>query len=294
MRRLPMRKIGDALRLKAAGLTTRKIAASLGIGQTTASEYLKRAERAGLSWPLPDGVSEADLEQRLFRPIGGETRRGLAPPDWPAVHRALKRKEVTLALVWEEYRAAHPDDGYGYSRFCELYRRWEGRLSPTMREHHFAGERAFVDYAGDTLEVVDGATGEVHQAQIFVGVLGASNCTYVEATWTQALPDWIGAHVRVLAFFGGAPGQLVSDSEGRSAPPVRAPPRARPGSRRPASTSLRSTGPMPTSLRTTTPQSSRRVRTGPATRPRSRSACSWCSAGSWPGCVGGASSLWPS
>ena len=212
MRRLPMRKIGDALRLKAAGLTTRKIAASLGIGQTTASEYLKRAERAGLSWPLPDGVSEADLEQRLFRPIGGETRRGLAPPDWPAVHRTLKRKEVTLALVWEEYRAAHPDDGYGYSRFCELYRRWEGRLSPTMRQHHFAGERAFVDYAGDTLEVVDGATGEVRQAQIFVGVLGASNDTYVEATWTQALPDWIGAHVRMLAFFGGAPGQLVSDN----------------------------------------------------------------------------------
>ena len=212
MRRLPMRKIGDALRLKAAGLTTRKIAASLGIGQTTASEYLKRAERAGLSWPLPDGVSEADLEQRLFRPIGGETRRGLAPPDWPAVHRTLKRKEVTLALVWEEYRAAHPDDGYGYSRFCELYRRWEGRLSPTMRQHHFAGARAFVDYAGDTLEVVDGATGEVHQAQIFVGVLGASNHTYVEATWTQALPDWIGAHVRMLAFFGGAPGQLVSDN----------------------------------------------------------------------------------
>ena len=165
MRRLPMRKIGEALRLKAAGLATRKIAASLGIGQTTASEYLKRAERAGLSWPLPEGWSEADLERRLFKPVGGDIRKGLAQPDWPSVHRALKRKGVTLALVWEDYRAAHPEDGYGYSRFCELYRRWEGRLSPTMRQHHFAGERAFVDYAGDTLEVVDGTTGEVRRAR---------------------------------------------------------------------------------------------------------------------------------
>ncbi|MEM6944427.1 MAG: IS21 family transposase [Pseudomonadota bacterium] len=212
MRRLPMRKIGDALRLRAGGLTLREIAASLGVGRSTVGEYLKRCDLAGLSWPLPEGVSEADLEQRVFEPVGGETRRGLSQPDWPAVHRALKRKGVTLALVWEDYRASHPEDGYGYSRFCELYRRWEGRLSPTMRQHHFAGERAFVDYAGDTLEIIDGATGEVRQAQIFVGVLGASNYTYVEATWTQSLPDWIGAHVRMLAFFGGAPGQLVSDN----------------------------------------------------------------------------------
>ncbi|MEM6354213.1 MAG: hypothetical protein AAF844_00830 [Pseudomonadota bacterium] len=120
--------------LKAVGLATRKIAASLGIGQTTASEYLKRAERAGLGWPLPDGWSEADVAQHLFKPVGGDTRHGFAQPDWPSVHRALKRKGVTLALVWEDDRAAHPQDGYGCSRFCELYRRWEGRLSPTMRQ----------------------------------------------------------------------------------------------------------------------------------------------------------------
>ena len=103
-------------------------------------------------------------------------------PDWAAVHRELRRKGVTLSLLWEEYRAAHPGDGYGYSRFCDLYRRWEGRLSPTMRQHHVAGERLFVDYAGDTVEVVDGKTGEVRAAQVFVGVLGASNYTYVRAT----------------------------------------------------------------------------------------------------------------
>jgi len=212
MRRLPMRKISEALRLRAAGLSTRKIAASLSVGQSTVSEYLKRADRAGLSWPLPPGATDADIERRLFAPTGGQTRRGLAHPDWAAVHRELRRKGVTLSLVWEEYRAAHADGGYGYSRFCDLYRRWEGRLSPVMRQHHVAGERAFVDYAGDTLDIVDGVTGEVRAAQIFVGVLGASNYTYAEATWTQSLPDWIGAHVRMFDFFGGVPEQLVCDN----------------------------------------------------------------------------------
>lgn len=212
MKRLPMRKIADALRLRAGGLTLREIAISLGIGRSTVGEYLRRADLIGLSWPLPDGISDSDLECRLFASPGDGTRRGHAQPDWPAVHRELRHKDVTLSLLWEEYRAAHPDDGYGYSRFCELYRRWAERLSPVMRQHHFAGERAFVDYAGDTLEVIDGATGEVRQAQILVGVLGASNYTYAEASWTQSLPDWIAAHVRMLAFFGGVPGQLVSDN----------------------------------------------------------------------------------
>jgi transposase len=212
MKRLPMRKIGEALRLRAAGLSTRRIAASLGAGQSTVSEYLKRAERAGLSWPLPEGVTDADLERRLFQPQGGETRCGLAPPDWPVVHRELRRKNVTLSLLWEEYRASHPDDGYGYSRFCELYRRWEGRLAPTMRQHHVAGDKLFVDYAGDPLDVMDPQTGEVREAQLFVAVLGASNYTYAEASWTQTLPDWIGSHVRALEFFGGVPDQIVSDN----------------------------------------------------------------------------------
>jgi transposase len=207
-----MRKIAQALRLKASGLSTRKIASSLGLGQSTVSEYLKRAERAGLSWPLPDGLSDAELEGRLFQPAGSAIQCGLALPDWSHVHRELRHKNVTLALLWEEYRAVHPDDGYGYSRFCELYRRWEGRLSPTMRQHHIAGERAFVDFAGDTIEVICAETGEVRQAQIFVGVLGASSYTYAEATWTQGLVDWIGSHVRMLGFFGGVPEQLVSDN----------------------------------------------------------------------------------
>ncbi len=207
-----MRKVGEALRLRAGGLSTRRIAASLGIGQSTVSDYLKRAKRAGLCWPLPAGLTEADLEQRLFQPQGGETRRGLAQPDWPAVHRALKRKHVTLSLLWEEYKADHPDDGYAYSRFCELYRRWEGRLGASMRQHHLAGEKLFVDYAGDTLDVVDGESGELRQAQLFVAVLGASSYTYAEASWTQQLPDWIASHVRAFEYFGGVPCQIVSDN----------------------------------------------------------------------------------
>ena len=212
MRRLPMRKIAAALRLKAAGLPTRKIASSLSIGQSTVSEYLKRADHAGLSWPLPDGLDDAALEQRLYV-ADAKVRRGLAQPDWPLIHNGLKRsKSVTLSLLWEEYRAAHPTDGYGYSRFCELYRRWEGRLTPTMRQPHFAGERAFIDYTGDTVPVIDPATGEVREAEVFVGVLGASNYTFAEATWTQSLPDWISSHVRMLEFFCGVPEQLVPDN----------------------------------------------------------------------------------
>jgi len=123
----------------------------------------------------------------------------------------LRRPGVTLQLLWEEYRTLHPT-GYGYSRWCELYRGWEGRLSPTMRQVHPAGERLFVDYAGHTVEVVDGGTGELRAVQVFVAVLGASNYTYAEASWTQTLPDWIGSHVRALEFLGGVPRQIVPDN----------------------------------------------------------------------------------
>jgi transposase len=154
--RLSMRKIRDELRLSAGGLSKRKIAASLGMSATAAGDCLRRARRAGLSWPLSEDVSDAALEARLYPPsvIAGKAER--PQPDWPTLHRELKRPGVTLQLLWEEHRAAHPD-GYGYSRFCELYRAWEGRLSPTMRQSHVAGERMFVDYAGTALEVIDAA-----------------------------------------------------------------------------------------------------------------------------------------
>lgn len=118
---------------------------------------------------------------------------------------------MTLLILWEEYRGAHPD-GYGYSRFCELFRGFEQRLSPTMRQDHAAGDKAFVDYSGKKVPIMDRKTGEVREAELFVGVVGASSYTFAEATWTQTLPDWIGSHVRMFAFFGGVPRLIVPDN----------------------------------------------------------------------------------
>ena len=189
--RLSMRKIRDVLRLSAAGLSKRQIAASLGIGPTAAGACLRRAREAGISWPLPDDLGDDALEHHLY-PAPAVPKDWRSLPDWPGVHRELRRKGVTLQLVWEEYRATHPD-GYGRSRFCELYRAWEGRLSATMRQAHVAGEKLFVDYAGTTIDIFDATTGEVNACQLFVAALGGSSYTYAEATATQSLPDWIGS-----------------------------------------------------------------------------------------------------
>ena len=209
--RFPMRKISDVLRLHAGGLSKRRIAVSLNIGRTAVGDYINRARRAGLGWPLAENLSDEDLERLLFPPPVAVSPDRRSLPDWPVLHRELKRPGVTLSLLWEEYRAVHRD-GYGYSRFCELYRAWKGGLAPTMRQSHVAGEKMFVDYAGATLEVIDGLTGEVRAAQIFVATLGASSYTYAEATWTQALPNWIGSHSRAFAYFGGVAAQVVPDN----------------------------------------------------------------------------------
>ena len=211
MKRLSMRKIREALRLSFEGLSTREMALSLAIGRTTLREYLGRARDAGLSWPLPDALSDADLEHVLFPRRSADSSQPIPQPDWTYVHAELRRKGVTLSLLWQEYREVHTD-GYGYSRYCELYTRWEGKLSPVMRQRHPAGERLFVDYAGHTIDVACPKTGEIRTAQIFVAALGASNYTYVEATWTQSLPDWISSHVRAFAFLGGVPAQVVPDN----------------------------------------------------------------------------------
>jgi transposase len=209
--RLPMRKIRDVLRLSAGGMSKRKIAASLGVSATAAGDCIRRARRAGVFWPLPEELTEETLERRLYPPpmVAAKDRR--PRPDWAAVHRELRRPGVTLQLLWGGHRAVYPD-GYGYSRYCELFRAWEARLSPTMRQSHVAGERLFVDYAGTTLEVIDASTGEVLTAQLFVAALGASSYTYAEATWTQGLSDWIASHTRTFAFIGGVTAMVVSDN----------------------------------------------------------------------------------
>jgi transposase len=183
----------------------------VGVSRYTVAEYLRRAAVVGITWPVPAGLDDVALERKLFTPPFTPAEALRPQPDWPRTHAELRKPGVTLLLLWEEYRAGQPD-GYGYSRFCDLYAAWRGRLSPTMRQTHPAGERMFVDYAGQTAEVIDGATGEVRRAQVFVAVLGASNYTYAEARWTQSLPDWIGCHVGAFAGFGGVARQIVCDN----------------------------------------------------------------------------------
>jgi len=209
-----MRKIREVLRLRyEAGLSARQVAASVRIARSSVGEYERRLAAAGLSWPLPEGLSDTDLEQCLYPPssalqVPGERR---PVPNWAVIHQELRKPGVTLALLWEEYRTAHPQ-GFAYSWFCDHYRRWAGKLDRVMRQTHRAGEKLFVDYAGQTVEVIDQRTGEVRTAQIFIAVLGASNYTYAEATWTQTLPDWIGAHVRAFRFLGGVSEVVVPDN----------------------------------------------------------------------------------
>ena len=207
-----MRKIREVLRLRyEVGLSARQVAASVQIARSSVGEYERRLTAAGLSWPLPEGLSDTDLERRLFPPLLMMPADTRPVPDWPGIHEELRKPGVTLMLLWEEYRAAHPQ-GFAYSWFCEHYRTWAGRLDRVMRQTHRAGEKLFVDYAGQTVEVIDPHTGEVCTAQIFIAVLGASNYTYAEATWTQTLPDWTGAHVRAFQFFGGVSEVVVPDN----------------------------------------------------------------------------------
>lgn len=211
-RELTMRQMRLLLRLHSNGASAREISRAIGAARSTVQDAIKRAAAAGLSWPLPPELTDAALEEKLFARAGASMGKRLRPePDWAALARELKRPGVSLQILWEEYRADHPA-GYGYSRFCDLFRAFERRLSPTMRQRHEPGEKVFVDYSGKRLEITDPATGEIRKAEIFVAVLGASNLTFSEATWSQQLADWIGSHVRMFRFFGGAPKLIVPDN----------------------------------------------------------------------------------
>ena len=209
---LTMRKIKEILRLKwELGLTDRQVGRSLRISHSTVREYVKRAERAGLSWPLPADLEEADLRAKLF-PKKDKAKSKHPQPDWQQMERELQRPGVTRMLLWQEYLEAHPN-GYGYSQFCELYRQWaKTQDKPVLRIPKKAGEEAQIDYSGQKIEVIDPHTGEVRKAEIFVAVLGASGLIYAEAHWSQSLPNWIQAHVRMLEFVGGVPKLLRPDN----------------------------------------------------------------------------------
>jgi len=211
-KKLSMRKTSEVARLRASGMSVRQIARSCRIARSTVSDYLARLDAACLSWPFPPDLTEDDLDARLF--TGPEFRgpdRTRPVPDWPYIHKELRRKAVTKQLLWEEYRESY-SDGYGYSQFCEHYRRWSGNIDVCMRQSYRAGEKLFVDYAGMTMPVTDPASGEVHQAQIFVATLGASHYIYAEATRTQQLPDWIESHIRTFEYMGGVAEILSPDN----------------------------------------------------------------------------------
>jgi transposase len=206
-----MRKLRDALRLYfELGLSSRGIAKSCQASSSTVQGYLLRAKVAKLTWPLPPEMDDEALERLLF-PAELHPVRSRPEPDFGAIHLELRRKHVTLQLLWEEYRGAHPD-GYEYSRYCDLYRRWAAKLSPTMRQTHRAGEKTFVDFSGDGLTIADPLTGECQTAPLFVAVLGASNLTWAEPVLDETLPTWLGCHVRAFEFFGGVSEIIVPDN----------------------------------------------------------------------------------
>lgn len=206
-----MRKIREILRLRwGEGLSLRQVANSIGGSPSTVHDFEVRARAAGVTWPLAEEMDEARLEQMLF---ATEVVKGTnAVPDFDEIRQELKRKGVTLQLLWHEYKQAHPQDGYQYSRFCELYRRWQGKLDVVMRQDHKAGDKVFVDWSGDGIEIVDRKTGEVTEAPIFVAVLGASGYSYAEAAETEKLRDWVRCHVNTFEFFGGVPFAVVPDN----------------------------------------------------------------------------------
>ena len=207
-----MRELRQMLRLAHGGVSAREIGRVLGIARSTVQENLGRAAQAGLTWPLPAELTDDALAGRLFARSGAKSgQRRRVEPNWSELIVELKKPGVTMAILWEEYRTIHPQ-GYGYSRFCDLLRGFQRRLSPTMRQEHVAGDKVFVDYSGKKLGIVDARTGIIREAEIFVGVLGASNFTFAEASWTQGLPDWIGSHVRMFRFFDGVPRLIVPDN----------------------------------------------------------------------------------
>ena len=211
--RLPMRRTREILRLHfESHLIPSQIASICKVSRSTVQRSLERLKAAGLSWPLPADLDDVALERCLYPPAPVASPEQRMLPDCAAIHKELKsRRNVTLQLLWEEYKQANPS-GYAYSWYCELYREWQRQVDVVLRQEHRAGEKMFVDYAGQTVPVTDRKSGEFRQAQVFVAVLGASNYTYAEATWTQNLWDWTHSHVRAFEFVQGSSRLVVPDN----------------------------------------------------------------------------------
>ncbi len=213
-RRLPLRKVKEVLRLKYdCGLSEREIARGCQIARSTVADYLMKARASRLGWSEARALSETEINERLFpvQRISSSIER--PPPDCHDIYHQLrdyKKFNLTLSQLWVEYKEAHPE-GYQYTQFCVIYRRWRGKLDYVMRQEHRGGEKVFLDYC-DGLSIVDQVTGELILTQLFVAVWGASNYTYAEATMSQTLPDWIGSHGRAFEFFNCVPRVMVPDN----------------------------------------------------------------------------------
>jgi transposase len=207
-----MRRIREVLRLRHQGLTERVIARTLGVSNGVVHGYVRRARLAGLTWPLPEGLDDEGVELLLFPAPTAASQSDRRPsPDWAYVEKELRRRSVTRLLLWEEYRAANPD-GFGYTWFCTTFEAWKQRARPSMRQTHVGGEKVFVDFAGDTIDIFDPITGEVRAIKLFVAAMGASNFTYAEACPSESLSDWIGVHANLFRFLGGVPKFVVCDN----------------------------------------------------------------------------------
>ena len=210
MDKLSMRKISEILRQRFELKSSyRDIARSLNISISTVSDHLARLKTAGITWPLPAGISEEDLYNKIFLPVEINTRNR-ALPNWEEIYKELRKKGVTLHLLWREYRL-QCSEGVCYSQFCNHYQRYVKTINPVMRQIYKAGEKVFVDYAGMKLAWVS-SDNEKISVEIFVGFLGASQLIYTEATATQQLPDWITSHINMFEYFGGVTAITVPDN----------------------------------------------------------------------------------
>jgi transposase len=213
-RRLSVRKIKEILRLKLdCGISEREISRSCQVSRSTIADYLRRAAAARLTWSEASLSSDAQLEDRLFPTEHVPSSVKRPPPDCEHIYhelRTYRKFNLTLSQLWLEYKDKHPD-GYQYTQFCEHYWRWRKKLDYVMRQEHRGGEKLFIDYS-DGLSIVDKVTGELILTQLFLAVWGASSYTYAEATLSQTLPDWVGAHRRALEYFQCCPRVLVPDN----------------------------------------------------------------------------------
>ncbi|HXH55327.1 MAG TPA: IS21 family transposase [Gammaproteobacteria bacterium] len=210
-----VKKMREILRLKfESQLSNRHIGKIVNTSPGIVSIYTSLFRQQELEWTQLQKKTDDELLEIFYdmNNFSVSKKRAFIEPDFKKIHQELKLKTVTLQLLWEEYRDTYGEKAYSRTQFCKMYKSWCNKLKTTMRQIHKAGDKLFIDYAGSTVPIIDSHSGEIKNAQIFVAVLGASNYTYAEATWTQTLPDWVGSHVRAFNYFKGVPALLIPDN----------------------------------------------------------------------------------